>query len=500
MAEDTVGALAENLTAEELAALMAEVEWAARQVELDPARYRSYLPLQESFRKDPSHVKLIRAGNQTIGKTTAMLDDIHERCIGDHRYLEVRPPPVEWWVVCAETAQSVAIQKKFYDVSKAYLADDCEFDDATGFRGRNPIARYRNGSIVRFKTTNQSSISFAGATLTGGVGFDEPPKSSRLYSEARKRVLRHGGHVLLALTPVNAPTEWLQEEVEAGRVSDHHTRLTPEQFIPVGETEPLWSKHPITAEPVPMDQAYIDALEETTIAYEVPVVVHGEWQFRVQGRYFKAWDGGAMITSVVPRTSLKLLFGVDHGTRKGKEMALLVLVDEDDNGLAKRVWVWDEYVGTEMTTMTDDAQGIIEMLGRSGWTWVDIDEAHGDRTYMRGAESKSNADLMVELAKFLGYGPRISPSIRTVKRGKGAGRGSVDIGGRFLHDLMLRKGFKVHPRCTRLIEALDRWDFTDSDYKDPIDALRYALNTYIFRSRFRGSGGPTPVYMYGTVT
>jgi hypothetical protein len=36
---------------------------------------------------------------------------------------------------------------------------------------------------------------------------------------------------------------------------------------------------------------------------------------------------------------------------------------------------------------------------------------------------------------------------------------------------------------------MERWDMRDSDYKDPIDALRYALDPWIFgeRSRRRSS-------------
>lgn len=469
--------------------------------EREPAKFRAYLPLQERFRADPSPVKLIRAGNQTIGKTTAMLDDIHERCIGQHRYLaDIPEPPVEWWIVCAETSQSIGIQKKFYDVAKAHLDASCEFSESTGFRGRQSIAVYENGSLVRFKTTNQSSISFAGATLNGGIGFDEPPKGSRMYSEARKRCLRAGGIVMLAMTPVNANCDWLKEEVEKGLVSDHHTRLTPRELVPIGCSQPLMAPHPITRESVPMDQAYIDALEASTIAYEVPVVVHGEWEMRVEGRYFSAWDPTTMVTSDL-RTGgheVTVCLGIDHGSKKGKEVGVLMFV-EDQGGLAERVWVWDAYVGTEQTSMRDDAHGILQMLERNGISWSQLDKVWGDRSYIRGSDRKSNSDLMVEICSLLEI-PRdaLKPKIRTVKRGHGDMRGSVNQGGRFLHQMMLRGRFAVHPRVVRVIEALDKWDFTDTDYKDPIDAIRYGLADYIFRRNVSSQHGSDrkPVYMY----
>jgi hypothetical protein len=86
--------------------------------------------------------------------------------------------------------------------------------------------------------------------------------------------------------------------------------------------------------------------------------------------------------------------------------------------------------------------------------------------------------------------------IRTVKRGKGRGRGSVNAGCRYLHQAMVRPGhFFVHPRCARLLEALDRWDYSDSDYKDPIDALRYALQRYVFRTS-RDAYKPQRLHLY----
>ena len=55
------------------------------------------------------------------------------------------------------------------------------------------------------------------------------------------------------------------------------------------------------------------------------------------------------------------------------------------------------------------------------------------------------------------------------------------MGCRYLHQAMVRGDFFVHPRCARLIEALERWDYTTtSPFKDIVDALRYALKPYIF--------------------
>ena len=43
--------------------------------------------------------------------------------------------------------------------------------------------------------------------------------------------------------------------------------------------------------------------------------------------------------------------------------------------------------------------------------------------------------------------------------------------------------FGVHPRCKRLVEAIPRYSMRDDDAKDPVDALRYALDPWIFGHR-----------------
>jgi len=61
---------------------------------------------------------------------------------------------------------------------------------------------------------------------------------------------------------------------------------------------------------------------------------------------------------------------------------------------------------------------------------------------------------------------------------------------------MIRPGhFFVHPRCEQLVESLMRWDYTER-HKDAIDALRYGLQSFIFRGD-RGKQATTQrLYLY----
>jgi len=463
---------------DELADLSALLDSLIDECEARPSDWMAWLPLQHKFMADPDRYKMMRAGNQAYGKSTAGLTDLHWHCAGTHPHYPTRTPPVEWWVICAAWGQSIAIQRKFWTIARADLAERTVFDPKNGFGKNDPVAIYKNGSIVRFRTSNQSSLSLAGATLDG-VLWDEPPASPRLFEETRKRVMRRNGKVLLTMTPIGAPVDWLREIVEKGQINDHHTRLEPESLIPLGHTEPL-TVEDADGNLIPMDQEWIDNLTEHTMPHEVPVVLHGEWETSVKGRLFVAFNEETHVHHKQPAGEVKIAVGFDYGTKVGKQCAMLVAIDTA--GTYPAVWVLDEQVSAENSSIADDARGILSMLERNGLRWSQVDHAWGDRVYIRGVTTKANKELMRAIARQLGISQRaLNPMIRTVKRGRGRGRGSVDHGVRWLHQCMVREGgFNVAPNCVHLIEALSRWQYKDDEHKDKIDALRYCLQDFIF--------------------
>lgn len=473
-------------------ALLRVLEDAADAAEADPCRYYDWLPGQDAYLRCDSRAAIYRTCNQAMGKTTVGLYDVHMRCIGEHPFtpLKVPDPPVEWWIVCASWPQSLAIQQKFHDIAGSRLKHGPP-DPKNGYDRNRPIAQYDNGSIVRFKTTGQKALDLAGATITGGILFDEPPKDPSAFEEARKRLTRTQGLLRLTMTPIGAPVDWLRELVEAGQITDIHYRLTPENLIPVGRDEPM-----TLPDGTPMDQAWIDDFVANTLPHEVPVRCHGEWETRVVGNVFRAFDPGVHVTDYLPGGEVEIQIGIDYGTKVGKQVAILVAVKSD--GQRESVHVLDESVADENSTNEDDARAILSMLARHGLRWQDVAKAHGDRIHMSGhVQKKSNQDLMREIAREMGVPRRgVQPRIRTVKRGAGKARGSVDAGCRYIHQQMLREGsFTVSPRCENLTAALERWDYRDDDWKDKIDALRYCLWPQIYSKR--GNRGPAPELRIG---
>lgn len=448
-----------------------------------PHLHQRWLPLQFEFLSSDAQVRQIRAGNQTIGKTWAMLALIVGYCTGRHPLgLPLhRQPPVTVWVVCSSWSQSLALQEKLWELlPKSELSARTKWDPVNGFSPtKSPAVVFGNGSVIRIKTANQEAIDFSSASIDV-LAWDEPPKSQRLYTEGLQRVAERGGYVLLSYTPVNAPTDYLRSLVEAGQIEDFWRPLTPAELIPVGSAEPMR-----TSGGELKDQAWIDRRRRKVPEHEQPVVIDGEWEMRNIKRYFSCFRNGGQDSHVhtrVPTHDVPLLLGIDHGSAPGKQIVLLIAAWREEE--KTRIYVVDEYTDKDGTaTPVVDAKLTLAMLDRHGLKWRELSFVGGDRVHMKGTGSqKSNKDLAAQIAKLLRVPlEELRPPIRTIKRGEGRGAGSVQTRSRWLfHRLVEDGGFGVHPRCKRLIEAFEKYDLRDNEYKDPIDALVYGLDQYIF--------------------
>lgn len=460
-----------------------------------PLDHMQWLPLQVAFLCSHRRVKQIRAGNQTIGKTTPMLAEIVWRCLGEHPFsVPTATPPITAWVVCASWSQSLEIQKKLWELlPKDRLTANTRWSDINGFAPtKSPVVEFDNGSIIRIKTTGQDALDFAGATIDV-IGFDEPPKKPRTFVEALQRVEDRGGVVLLSYTPINAPTAYLRELCEAGAIEDHWGGpLTPEQLIPVGSDTPLRTKDGRLK-----DAAWIEERRSKVPAHEVEVVIDGAWETRAVGAYYEpVFRPATHVRSLAVEGRRRIMVGIDHGHKPGKQVAILVLVDE--SGPHPALYVLDEYTDpTGTATPEDDARGILGMLARNGLRWVDVDEVHGDRVHMPGTGAqKSNRDLAVHIGKALRVpADHLRPRIDTVKRGEGRGAGSRSAGERWLYHALVREGgFAMHPRCTRGRSAFEQYTGVDDETgsKDWMDAMRYAVDSLIFRV----VRGPSPTVRF----
>jgi hypothetical protein len=476
---------------ERLVAIEREI---ARRREARPLDTIQWLPGQLALLESTAKRKLFRAGVQAQGKTTGGAAECLFRADGRHPFKVVPPAPTFQWVACATERQSGIVQRKLWELTpKDEVVPGCYFDPRKGaFVGKYPKLMFRNGSWIEFRTGHGDPTNLASETLHH-VWIDEPPENERAYNELQKRVLRKNGDITLTFTPVNRPVDYLKKKCEAGLIEDLHFRLVPEHLRFVGSGRVICLE-----DGTPCDQVWIDRLIAETSDMEVPVVIHGGWEFRLEGAYFaKVWDPRRMVTALPPKGSYEELLGIDFGDQPGKQIVLYLMVDE--RGGAKghpHIHVEDEYVGESgRETNEDDARATLAMLRRHRSRWQDLKGAAADRAHKGGrADQKSANDLARAIARELGMELRaLDPPITVAKRGEGRGAGSVMHRWRWLHGQMARGNLTVHPRCKRLIEALPKASpFNDDDWKDPIDGLAYGLDRYTYTTEKRA--GPVAAW------
>lgn len=406
-------------------------------------------------------------------------------------------------MVCYSHAQSLQIQAKLWELlPKDRLHPDTEFKGlAGGFRGKYPSVRIKDcdgrWATIMFKTTKQGPEALASGTVHH-VQVDEPTDAN-CWQEIKGRVRRTAGTIRGTLTPINAPTQYLQDEVAAGVVTRLRFDLTQANATPIGASRPL-----ALGDGTPITDAWIEQERARTPEAVRAVVLDGHWEARGVARYFVPFVmdphvSGSHVSEEPPMGDVELRLGIDHGDRPGKQIAVLLAVARETHTRGDiyadhraRVWVVDEYTDpTGLASSSDDARGILDMLTRHGFQWHHLSHAMGDRVHLPGtAREKSNWDLMAQLSRLLGVQQEhLRPQIKTVRKSRGGRRDYVGVGARWIYQAMASPGgFRVNPRCTRTIDALNSWTGPgpDCDEKDPVDALRYALEDLIW-------GGVKPV-------
>jgi hypothetical protein len=450
-----------------------------------PAQLYDWLPLQDEYLRSTARYRLLRTGNQVVGKTTCALVDLMWHATGEHPHrADGRAGPDEYWLLCVSWNASIAIQQKLWDIlDKTRVHPETQFDARKGFVGQHPAVRLlhkRGGySVIRIKTANQGGLTLASATV-GGIVVDEPPKSSRIFTELMSRVERRGW-LAICMTPVNADVGFLREIVDADGSPwvDIHRPLTPAELVPVGRSAPLRD-----GLGRPMGAEWIRERESKVPAHEVGIVVHGEWDVRSVDRFFSHW--AASIGDPPPGIDLWAAIGVDHGSAPGKQTAVLIGCQDMGAGELPHVFALDEYTDkTGKAIPADDARGILAMLKRQGWKWGDLDDACGDRALLRGrAGGKSNAQLAAAINRQLGRHGLLRPVLRTAKRGTDRGAGSALRRARYVHWLTAKNRLTISPRCPKLLEAMDTWNGSPRhDAKDILDGFMYALDRWTFERR-----------------
>lgn len=189
--------------------------------------FEPHSPAQREFIEARTPIVAAFAGNQ-FGKTTILVVCVLRELLsreslppflrGSKRY----DPPADAWILCPtedKIFEAGGLQSAFEEWCPRSAFRGGAWGKA--FNGARMTLSFANGSSLAFKTYKQDPSTLGGARLHV-VGYDEPPPKKH-REEARTRLVRHGGHELFAMTPLDANTGYVRREIFKRRESAHVT-------------------------------------------------------------------------------------------------------------------------------------------------------------------------------------------------------------------------------------------------------------------------------------
>ena len=445
----------------------------AAEAQKNPLAFFRPTPPQEAWLRDKSKMKLLRGANQ-VGKTACGSVETVWRVLGCHPYFPTTKPPIEAWIIAHSWEQSKIVQAKLHSyIPPAELHPDMEFVPGRGYRGTGaPCIRFRNGSIIRVKTTQQAGGSRGTLGLASGsvnwIWIDEPPSPS-VWSELAARILRTRGSIGITMTPVGVPVDFLKKMVESGMVTDHPAPLTVENCTPRG-CRPLLSSEEI------------QRMADSYLSFDRACRMEGSWEgFIPDGVIFEHFRDEQISDVPCPAGEYKFSIGIDHGSDAGSQFAVLIASSFTPGSREPPyVYVLDEY-SSGAATAEIHARGILAMISRNQLQVRDISRWTGDRSHAgdRYGGRMSNSMLRSAFEHVLKYPrSRLPFKIHTAFKP----RFSVYYGCQVINEIQAKGRFQVHPRCKKMIKSLKNWALlktgrmdSNSDHKHGVDALRYAL-------------------------
>ena len=447
------------------------------EVHEEPLKYTRFTPCQETFLSSRSKFYLLRGGNQ-IGKSFVASAEIIYRATGRHPFKPVKSPPVQIWVICHSWSQSIEIQSRIWDLlPKKELTENVSFCPSKGFRGSGtPCITFKNGSIVRIKTTQQTGGGSKGTLALSGGTVDfiliDEPCGPLVFSELASRILRKKGQLAMTMTPVGVDCSHIKKLCDDGIMEDIQAPLNIENLTPRGCSSLL-------------EEADLEAIEKSYMPFDREIRMSGAWEgYQPNNVIFADFKTEHIAKTNPPQGDYLYAVGIDHGSQDGAQFAVLIAVRIPDPRIKNPdneyyLYVLDEY-SSGAAKADVHARGILNMLKRNRlepnqiFRWVGDRPHRGDKYGSR----MSNKMLRASFAHMLGYPPGKGFQIHTAYKPAF----SIYYGIRCIHELMQKDCFQIHPRCINLIKSLKGWALMktsgqldrNSKYKHGIDALRYA--------------------------
>jgi hypothetical protein len=451
--------------------------------ENDPMRFWHPTRPQRQFLADTNATKALIAGNQ-IGKTAIGAFSAICHCLARHPFIEkLDPAPINALLICHSHLQKRIIEEKLWAMLPKNEIVDTQYRHGFGFVGQQSVVKFRNGSLLRILSAGSGAGGGLGGSTINYCWADEPIEQT-VYNELLSRVARGGKNVgpngrrgwfTMTLTPVGGvDVSYLQDLIEAKKISVTYGRLSVDDTTPLhiktGEKmTPLMSDEQVKS----ITDQYLSIDREARISGSLVGVV-------AEGIIFDRFEERMISDQPVP-TGGEYVFaiGIDHGTERGAQVAILSCIDVQDI-YNPRLYILDEYVSSGAPPEYH-ARGILDMIKNNGLKPEQIQHwtGDGDHSGGRGKENFkiSNIILMRAFERILKYPPsRLPWRIRRAYKYKH----SVFYGISQLVSIMSRRHFQVSTKCPKLIEAIKNYTIKKSKsaqsrciHTHKIDALRY---------------------------
>lgn len=428
-------------------------------------------PTQREWLSIDSPFAVWRDANQ-VGKSWTQAFDAVAYCRGVHP-AQLHKPPVRVVVIGTSWEQMEPLMQKIWMMApKPELDSRCGFEAGRGITGKPPRLKFSagpgSGSLIQFATYRQGTGRIAGGTIHRVI-CDEP-SPEHIIGELRPRVFRHRGAIRLGFTPTpdSPPQKWLKDMCDEGTAYELNKGLRESSCWPDGNPSPWLFQHEI------------DEYERGLLHHEREMRMGRSWFATVSGAWMKDFgDDNIRLFGLNDLQGAWLMVGIDHGTADGKQVCMLLAV-ENRYSHRPRVWWMDERTAGGLTRSEDDAEIVLDMLRDNGLTYDHVDEWVGDRPMgsKKHDITKGNKELRREMASQLKRPLHKTKPIYHPKKGAG----SLTEGMRLLNAIMGRRDDEglphgiVHPRCKEFIKGCREFNgHPQHPQKDPLDAGRYPV-------------------------
>lgn len=420
---------------------------------------------QLEFHKCDSNIRLMSGGNRSGKSSCGIAEDVWT-ALGIHPYRRVRVPNKGW--ICA-TDYPHGVATVIAPKLRSLLPSDCIEKIVPNSQGIPSIMRFKNGSVIEFKSYDQDPMKFESSDIDW-CHLDEPP-TEQIFNAVMRGLTDRNGKLWMTLTPLSEA--WLFRKIWMPGLTGENPAI--KCFRMSIYDNPYLNKEGVEQFASTVSEEYRQAR------------LFGEFQ-ELQGRVFKTFKRDVhMIDSFIPPPEWPVYMGVDPHVYGKKRQAALWCTITPDKDIIFFNEIWKDYTieqlrdaviehDWELNETKNQVYEKFNVVARVIDTSINIREAISHQNFKKLIESPGK------------WGKKITFRMAQKKNLLNAGLEYINT---LLHNTTIKTSgaprFLVTSNCARLIEEfeLHGWKENSDDnnverelntYNDMISIVRYILN------------------------